>query len=665
MSSTTTRLKYRPDIDGLRAIAVLSVIGFHAFPNHLKGGFIGVDVFFVISGYLISRIILEGLDSGTFSFFNFYSRRIRRIFPSLIVVLSISYIVGWFTLLADEYKQLGIHILSGAGFFSNLLLWKESGYFDSSAETKPLLHLWSLGVEEQFYVAYPLLLWILWRIRCNLFFAMLVIGSASFLNNIKLAETDQAAAFFSPQTRFWELMCGGCVAYISLYSLRFFNKLKKGWLFDAYFQEDRVKRGRGFSNVISIIGITVLAYGLFTIGGQFNFPGIWALVPVLSAIFIILAGPHAWINKNILSNRIVVFLGLISFPLYLWHWIFLSYARIFESAIPNKEVSIVAIIISIVLACLTYFLIEKPFRYGEKNKLKVNFLVIAMIAIGIIGFTTYKLDGIPLRPTIRPYELLKLQFLFSQNMGRPSEAKIMLLGDSHAAHLIPGLKKYFDGDVADYTESGCIPFYDVDRYDSRFIQGACAKSMNLALDYFVSNQRMTGIILSSMGSAYLSGEAFNNTGTERVRGDGVKLINHLEITNRWDVYALGMRHTLSRLTGAKKKILFVIDVPELGFDPQTCFDLHPVVLTSRKRSPCAVLRKTYESRNQQYKTLIYSVLKDFPAVRIYDPTDSICDKEFCWAIKNGMPLYRDMDHLSNEGSYMVIEKMSPYISFLF
>ena len=568
-------------------------------------------------------------------------------------------------MLADEYKQLGIHILSGAGFFSNLLLWKESGYFDNSAETKPLLHLWSLGVEEQFYVIYPLLLWILWRIRCNLFFAMLVIGFVSFLNNIKLTETDQTAAFFSPQTRFWELMCGGCVAYTSLYSLGWLTKLKKRSLIDADYQETREKMGGVFSNVISIIGISVLAYGLFNIDNQFNFPGTWALVPVLGAVFIILAGPQAWINKNILSNRITVFFGLISFPLYLWHWILLSYARIFEGAIPTKEIRIAAIIISMVLAWLTYFLIEKPFRYGEKNRLKVNLLTILMVTMGVIGFSTFKMDGIPLRSSIRPYELLKLQFLFSQDMGRPSEANIMLLGDSHAAHLIPGLKKYFAGNVADYTESGCIPFYDVDRFDSRFIQGACAKSMNSALEYFEKNQRMQGIILSSMGPIYLSGEAFNNTGTERVRGDGVNLINHLEITNRWDVYAIGMRSTLTRLTEANKKILFVIDVPELGFDPQTCFDLHPLVLTSRKRNPCAVLRKTYDLRNQQYKTLIYSVLKDFPTVKVYDPTDAMCDQELCWAVNNGKPLYRDFDHLSNEGSYMVIEKMSPDIRSLF
>jgi peptidoglycan/LPS O-acetylase OafA/YrhL len=170
-----THPKYRPDIDGLRAIAVLSVIGFHAFPEWIKGGFIGVDIFFVISGYLISTIIIENLKNDSFSFVDFYSRRIRRIFPALLLVLIASYAVGWFTLLAEEYAQLGKHIAAGAGFVSNLVLWNESGYFDAASDTKPLLHLWSLGVEEQFYVIWPLLMWITWKRKLNFLICLVFI----------------------------------------------------------------------------------------------------------------------------------------------------------------------------------------------------------------------------------------------------------------------------------------------------------------------------------------------------------------------------------------------------------------------------------------------------------------------------------------------------------
>ena len=167
-SELLTLPKYRADIDGLRAIAVLSVVGFHAFPKWVAGGFIGVDIFFVISGFLISTIIFGNLTAGTFSFIEFYSRRVRRIFPALLLLLIACYAFGWFALLADEYKQLGKHIAGGAGFVSNLVLWNERGYFDNSAVTKPLLHLWSLGIEEQFYIVWPLLLWLASRLRVNL-----------------------------------------------------------------------------------------------------------------------------------------------------------------------------------------------------------------------------------------------------------------------------------------------------------------------------------------------------------------------------------------------------------------------------------------------------------------------------------------------------------------
>ena len=180
-----THPRYRADIDGLRAIAVLSVVGFHAFPSWVKGGFIGVDIFFVISGFLISSIILRNLESNSFSFVEFYSRRMRRIFPALLVVLIVSYAVGWFVLLDGEYKQLGKHIASGAGFISNFVFWNESGYFDNVAATKPLLHLWSLSIEEQFYIAWPLLLWVAWKQKLNLLTTTLLVTLMTFLWGVR------------------------------------------------------------------------------------------------------------------------------------------------------------------------------------------------------------------------------------------------------------------------------------------------------------------------------------------------------------------------------------------------------------------------------------------------------------------------------------------------
>ena len=219
--------QYRHDIDGLRAIAVLSVVAFHAFPVWVKGGYIGVDVFFVISGFLISTIIFENLEKGTFSFGEFYARRIKRIFPALTLVLVASLIIGWLVLLPDELNQLGKHVVAGAGFVSNLVLWSEAGYFDNSADTKPLLHLWSLGVEEQFYIIWPLLLWLASRQHFSLSTLVILIALFSFTFNINAVSQDPVATFYSPLTRFWELLCGTLLAWYSLHKAEFLVGIKK------------------------------------------------------------------------------------------------------------------------------------------------------------------------------------------------------------------------------------------------------------------------------------------------------------------------------------------------------------------------------------------------------------------------------------------------------
>ncbi|WP_323611452.1 acyltransferase [Pectobacterium versatile] len=288
--------KYRPDIDGLRAVAVLSVVAFHAFPDWMKGGFIGVDIFFVISGFLISTIIFENLDKGTFSFSEFYARRIKRIFPALLLVLTVSIVFGWFALLADEYKQLGKHTMAGVGFVSNLVLWGESGYFDNAAETKPLLHLWSLGIEEQFYFLWPLLCWLFWRMNFRRIALLLTFIVASFVLNIYMIRSDGVATFYSPLTRFWELLFGSLLAFIVLYHKSFIDKFQKNQF---------------VINGFSLFGFLILGFGFLSINKDAYFPGFWALIPVIGAVLIIFAGPNAILNRLFLSNKIVVWFGLV------------------------------------------------------------------------------------------------------------------------------------------------------------------------------------------------------------------------------------------------------------------------------------------------------------------------------------------------------------------
>lgn len=388
--------KYRPDIDGLRAIAVLSVVGFHAFPSWVKGGFIGVDVFFVISGFLISGIIYENLDKGEFTFREFYARRIRRIFPALIVVLSACLVFGWFSLLTDEYKQLGKHIAGGVSFISNFLLWQESGYFDNSAETKPLLHLWSLGIEEQFYIIWPMLLWLTWKRKFNFFAVTLAIAAGSFYLNLSDIKQNPVDTFYSPLTRFWELMCGGLLAWVTIYkkaSLAAFRLKLDHFIVSTIYRDKEIEKGITLSNLSAFTGLVLLVYGFAIIAKDFYFPGVWALVPVFAALLIISAGPAAWINRRILSTKLLVLFGLISYPLYLWHWPLLSFAQIIENGTPSRNIRIVTVVISIVLAWLTMKLIEKPFRFGKKNTgLKVATLSGLMFMIGVSGIVVSNME---------------------------------------------------------------------------------------------------------------------------------------------------------------------------------------------------------------------------------------------------------------------------------
>ena len=492
VSAHLTHPKYRADIDGLRAIAILAVVGFHAFPTWVKGGFIGVDVFFVISGFLISTIIFGSLNRNAFSFTEFYARRIKRIFPALVLVLAASFAFGWFQLLADEYKQLGKHIAGGAGFVANFVLWGESGYFDNAAETKPLLHLWSLGIEEQFYFIWPLLLWFAWKKRFNLLTIALLVATISFALNIFTVHNDSVAAFYSPQTRFWELMIGSILAYVMLYKHDAFAGVRQRldkWLCAVTYSHASGQSGDTLRNVQSLLGVALIAIGVMVIARDRQFPGWWALLPTLGAALIIAAGTHAWFNRTVLSSRVLVWFGLISYPLYLWHWPLLSFARLVEGGLPSRDVRMAAVAIAILLAWLTYKLIEQPIRFNRHGKATTLTLAVLMLVIGLVGFNCYKRDGLGFRLPAEVRILTQvIDFRFPEYIRygkchletaeplyhdasclEDKRPLIALWGDSHASALYPGLKKLQESagfGIAQLTTAACPPILDVGEYST-------------------------------------------------------------------------------------------------------------------------------------------------------------------------------------------------------
>ena len=276
---------------------------------------------------------------------------------------------GLLALFLDEYKQLGKHTAAGAGFVANFVLWKEAGYFDVASELKPLLHLWSLGIEEQFYIIWPFLLWIAWRAKFNLLALSIIFTAISFAYNVYQIQIDWVADFYSPQTRFWELVCGGILARLSTHHSAYLGRFKiyiNHYLCKVLYRRDTINDGEAVSNLCVFIGIVLLAYGFHTIKKEMPFPGLWALIPISSSVLIIFAGENGggWISKRILSNKILVWFGLISFPLYLWHWPLLSFANILVGQ-PDRVIKILCVFTSIVLAWLTYRFVERPYDLAK------------------------------------------------------------------------------------------------------------------------------------------------------------------------------------------------------------------------------------------------------------------------------------------------------------
>jgi peptidoglycan/LPS O-acetylase OafA/YrhL len=375
---------YRPDVDGLRAIAILAVVFFHAVPTYMPGGFTGVDVFFVISGFLITGLILRALTQDRFSIFEFYTRRARRIFPALILVLVVVWFFGWLWLLPDGYQRLTRHLTAGATFGLNLILYKDfDGYFQGLSSA--LTPLWSLGVEEQFYLMWPLLIVAVWRFRKGHPALLGIVALASFALNVAIMSSNPIADFYLPWNRLWELALGGVIAYVQLQGFRvptvmtnaIATKLPTGL---------RAPDPRSRS----LFGAALLLVSFAALSGNVPFPGWFALGPCLGAALIISAGPQNWFNRHVLASSPMVYLGLISYPLYLWHWPLLSLAQSVDTRRSySVALTAAAIAAAFVLAAVTYRFVERPVRSAPRRVRVAGLLCVLMIGCASLGYLAY------------------------------------------------------------------------------------------------------------------------------------------------------------------------------------------------------------------------------------------------------------------------------------
>jgi peptidoglycan/LPS O-acetylase OafA/YrhL len=628
---------YRRDIDGLRALAVLSVVLYHAFPNWLRGGFAGVDIFFVISGFLIGSILIAGIEQGTFSFADFYARRIRRIFPALILVMGSCLVFGWFALFPDEYKMLGKHVVGGAGFLSNFFLWKEVGYFDTAAETKPLLHLWSLGIEEQFYIFWPVLMILAWRMRVSLLKLAVGVLLLSLLINVAGVHKFASATFYSPASRVWEMLIGSVLAWVSLKGVTLFAGVRRGVGAETVIDLDS-PRAR---NVVSALGIAMLVATVTLLRADKHFPGWWALLPTVGAMLVIAAGPQAWANRVLLSNRIMVWVGLISYPLYLWHWPLLSFARIIESGTPSRGIRAAAVVAAIALAWLTYRLLERPLRGTRHGRAKVIVLSVAMLALAGTAGWLYKRDGLPHRASVTDNALQQKDLILVEDVANAAACKkrygfdslyeyclmndpsrdptVVMVGDSHAYHISAGLLKYYHSQGENLLYMGTrIPYVGLPVGDDPY-QKATPLMMKLALT-------LPGIKTMIISTA------------SKLATGGVQDPQMIA----------ALRDTLRQALADGRQVILVYDVPMLDFEPRACIG-RAGVPNSKTSTGCSMDRKVFDKAVAQHNMALQALLKEFPQVQLFDTAAPLCDANRCNAMKGNMMMYRDTHHLSYRG----------------
>ena len=636
-SSILSKPKYRPDIDGLRAVAVLSVVLFHFFPARMPGGFIGVDIFFVISGFLISSIIFQNSSQGTFHFSEFYARRIKRIFPALLVVVISSVSFGWFALYADQYFRLAKHAMSGLTFVANFTLLHEEGYFGGSPETKPLLHLWSLGIEEQFYLFWPVFCWFLLRKKSNPFTAIVSLIIASFLFNLFVVRFDGVEAFYSPLTRIWELLLGALLALMTVSRS------------DVIL---RIQRNTIASNTTSTVGLLFMTLGFKSITQNTLFPGYWALFPTIGTFLIILAGQNSFFSRYVLSNKILVFFGLISFPLYLWHWPLYCFLASVEQGYLSRELRVLTLFVSVVLAWLTYRFVERPIRALRGNRIVVPLILISILAF-FLALIVYSSKGFPdrervtspfitekVREQFNPWPYVQNKTCLSQNdyseasslawwfciQSKDEPPTILLLGNSKANDLYPGFAKS-----------------DSLRHHSVLNIGTCLVGHN-------PTDIPTNTWHPCHGDRSKRQAQFIRQLVERTPTLQYVIINTLEARlSQKGIDMIVEEVAFLQKQGIKVVVFLPTVVP--NFNPLACYQI-PL---RGEAKDCSFPYLESQEILDRFEPTRQSLLAASNETLFFDQNDLFCDEDHdnCSYLRDGLPLFRDKGHISEIASMML------------
>lgn len=637
-------MNYRSDIDGLRSLAIIPVVMFHAGFSSASGGFIGVDVFFVISGYLITSLLLKEFHQNSFSILKFYERRARRILPALIVLIFVTIIIGYFILLPSEYEKLARSSVTSVLFSANIYFWLTTGYFEIEAAATPLLHMWSLGVEEQYYIIFPIIVYFVLRCFSSvyLFIIVLFIFLLSLFLCVTLIDVNSTFTFYMLPTRAWEILAGSLLAF------KLLPKMNNSYVI----------------NTLSLLGLTLIISGVLLIEEGDSFPGYLAIVPVLGAALIIHAGDtKTGFVYKLLSTKFLVYIGLISYSLYLWHWPITVYLNILIDSSYSKYA---IVFVSFIAAIISYHFIEQPFRKNKVNRNSRDVLLLSLLAIVVviaISIMLIVLDGFRGRFSQNILEIYESKSYFHNERechfktlqqinnneycrfgDLDKDPSVALVGDSHADAIRPAIekaliKRKLSG--IQLTSPGCRPLAGVRKLG----QNKCKDFTRASLEIIKKDKNIKTVFLHGYWGVVYEGHGYRD---KDFKAEHISQLKGKEYENT-EIFSLGLKLSIDELTKSGKKVYIIGSVPvvelnvprELAQKKYLKKSYDNILEINMEKSPVDVFMEGY----------IKALKSD--AVNYIDLYSLICPLNRCVLINDDVPTYRDGDHITSDTALSV------------
>lgn len=655
---------YRADIDGIRGIAVFCVVMFHAGLSGFGGGFVGVDIFFVISGYLICAIIAREIETESFSFAQFYARRARRILPALFVVLLASFIVATAILTSAEMVDFARSAVANIGAASNIYFWKSANYFSTSAELKPLMMTWSLSVEEQFYLFFPPVLLLVRRMKWDIGITLAVLSLVSFAASAWETPRHPTTAFFLLHTRAWELGIGALLAHVD-------NRAAVR----RYVLPARVRESFGAA------GLLALVWSIACFDHATSFPGIAASVPVLGTAMLI-AARGSMVNRHVLANKALVFVGLVSYSWYLWHWPLMSFSRVVADKPINLTTALTLAAVSFFIAIVSWRFVEQPFRSGRVavHKTLWRYGAATTCMLGIAGVLIYghgwkerlpddfnaieRSGAVQVDPCLIGYGQSIPSAASFCNVSLPAD-RVALIGDSHAAALAPALRTLAHDHALGFvqlTKVSCPMLIGVTRRILNYPEHAheCAAFNDSVLKRLYTDADIKVVFVAGYWSAPFAEEA---DGQRFVAADHSGAV----VTTVQSRYYLrdGLAATVKDLLAAGKTVVLLEDAPILKFDPVRAVATETIPMRKRLAALLnlpqegdghSVSDSLLANKDDLARQYINAVAKDYPLVTVIDPATTLCPSGRCHYRGNGNLYYIDSQHLSAAGATRTLDR---------